>query len=77
MYKVIDVYKIADMLSVTLDGNCAMLSNGSKLKDDNNNVYNVVSVAITKHNNPSEISKNTTVLITPCNLEKGTNLFIA
>ena len=33
MFKVLDVFKISDMLSVTLDGKCEMLKNGTKLYD--------------------------------------------
>lgn len=74
MYKVLDVFRIADMLLVTLEGNCEMLSNGSKLADDNNKIYDVVSVAMPEYKNPSDISKSTTILVTPCDLKKGVNL---
>lgn len=77
MYKVLDVFKVADMLSVTLEGNGDMLSNGSKLADDNDNIYEVISVAMTRHDNPSDISESTVVLITPCDLKKGISLRIA
>lgn len=76
MYNVLDIFKVADMLSVTLEGNCDMLFNGSKLADDNNKIYNVVSVAMAEHKIPSEISKSTTILITPCDLKKGTTLHV-
>ncbi|MBO5934069.1 MAG: hypothetical protein J6Q94_01135 [Clostridia bacterium] len=77
MYKVLDVFKVANMLSVTLEGNCDELKNGTKLVDENNKIYSVVSVAMTRHDNPSDISKSTTVLITPCDLKKGNSLRIA
>lgn len=77
MYKVLDVFRVANMLSVTLEGSCDKLKNGTKLMDENNNIYNVVSVAMTSHDNPSDISKSTTVLITPCDLKKGISLRIA
>lgn len=76
MYNVLDVFKVADMLSVTLEGKCDKLFNGSKLADDNNKIYNVVSVAMPEYKNPSDISKSTTILVTPCDLKKGTNLHI-
>ena len=77
MLKVLDVFEVGNMISVTLEGNCDEIKNGSKLVDSENNIYNVVSVAMTRHDNPSDISKFTTVLITPCNLEKGNELSIA
>jgi ribosomal protein L21E len=77
MLKVIDVFKVGNMVSVTLEGACETLKNNSKLVDENGNVFNVVSVAMTRHDNPSDISQYTTVLITPCSLKKGEKLHIA
>jgi hypothetical protein len=77
MFKVLDVFKVGDMLSVTLCGKCDLLKNGSKLTDGNGNVYEVVSVGMTRHNNPSDIAESTTILVKSCNLEKGNELFIA
>lgn len=76
MLKVLDVFKIGDMISVTLEGKGEMIKNGSKLVDEKNNVYEVVSVAMTEHDNPADISKTTTVLIKSCGLEKGQELHI-
>lgn len=76
MFRVLDVFKIGETLSVTLNGNGEMIRNGSKLADNNGRVYTVVSVGMTKHNNLSDISKITNVLIVPCDLEKGERLFI-
>lgn len=77
MYRVLDIFRVADMLSVTLEGDCAQLKNGTILKDENNNIYNVISVAMTRYDNPADISKTTTVLITPCDLKEGIELRIA
>jgi hypothetical protein len=77
MFKVLDVFKVGDMLSVTLEGKCDLLKNGSKLTDGNGSIYEVVSVGMTRHNNPSDIVKSTTILVKSCNLEKGNELFIA
>lgn len=49
MFKVLDVFKIGDMLSVTLDGKCEMLKNGTKLYDKSGRTYEVVSVAMTRY----------------------------
>ena len=77
MYRVLDVFRIEDMISVTLEGNCDELKNGTVLTDESNNIYHVISVGMTRYDNPKDISKLTTVLITPCNLQKGINLRIA
>lgn len=74
MYKVLDIFKVANMLSVTLEGNCGELKNGAKLVDENDKIYNVISVAMTRHDDPSDISSSTIVLITPCDLKKGISL---
>lgn len=74
MYKVLDIFSIANMISVTLEGNCDELKNGAKLIDEDNKIYNVVSVAMTGHDDPSDISNSTIVLITPCDLKKGVRL---
>ncbi len=71
MIRVLDVFKIGDVLSVTLEGRCDKIKNGSVLTDDAGNHYNVVSVAMPEHGDPSDFSKSTTVLITPCTLQKG------
>lgn len=77
MLKVLDVFRIGDMLSVTIDGKCDEIKNGSRLTDKNGNIFEVVSVGMTRYDDPSDISNNTTVLITPCTLEEGIELFIA
>ena len=77
MYRVLDVFPVGTMLSVTLQGNCEKIANGSKLVDDNGNVIVVKSVAMTRHDNPSDINKSTTILTDLCSVEKGTELSIA
>ena len=75
MFKVVDVFKIGDRMSVTLDGRCEALKNGSKLIDDKGNPIDVISVGTTRHENPSDIAKYTTILVSPCKLEKGNILY--
>lgn len=77
MLKVLDIFPIGDMLSVTLEGACAELKNGSFLKDVSGNTFEIVSVATTRHKNPSDINKATTVLIKHADLCAGTELSIA
>ena len=77
MFKVLDVLKIGDMLSVTLDGKCEMLKNGTKLHDKSGRIYEVVSVAMIRYDEPSDVAKRTTVLMKACNIKTGSELFIA
>ena len=77
MLKVLDVFPIGNMLSVTLEGPCEKIKNGCKLVDSNGNAVVVVSVAMTRHNNPADISKSTTVMVNSCQLKKGTELSFA
>lgn len=77
MLKVIDVFPIGDMLSVTLEGPCNDLKNGSKLVDGKGNTINVISVAMIRNDNPADIFKSTTVMVKSCQLQKGTELSIA
>lgn len=77
MLKVLDVFPIGNMLSVTLEGSCENLKNGSKLIDNNGNTIVVISVAMTRHENPFDIDKSTTVIINNCQLQKGAELSIA
>lgn len=77
MFKVLDVFKIDDMLSVTLDGKCETLKNGTKLYDKSGRTYEVVSVAMARYNEPLDIAKSTTVLLKACSIETGAELFIA
>lgn len=76
MLKVIDVLKVGNNLSVTIEGNGSSLKNGSKVKDSTGNTYKVVSVAMTRHRSPQDIKKNTTLLITNGNISKGDELFV-
>lgn len=77
MLKVLDVFPIGNMLSVTLEGPCENIKNGCKLVDSNGNKVIVISVAMTRHNNPDDINKSTTIMVDSCPLKKGTELFIA
>lgn len=77
MLKVLDVFPIGNMLSVTLEGSCDDLKNGSKLIDSSGNAITVVSVAMTRHENPADINKSTTVMVNSCQLQKGAELSIA
>ncbi|WP_432650149.1 hypothetical protein [Huintestinicola sp.] len=77
MLKVLDVFPIGNMLSVTLEGSCDSLKNGSKLVDSNGNSITVVSVAMTRFDDPTDINKSTTVMVDACPLQKGAELSIA
>lgn len=77
MLKVLDVFKIGDMLSVTLEGNCENIKNGTSLADEKGILHNVLSVAMTRNNNPQDIAKSTTILIASCDIQKGSRLSIA
>ena len=74
---VIDVLRIGDKLSVTLEGVSNELRNGTDLIDKDGTFYKVISVAMTRNNNPSDISKSTTILISDCNIKIGDKLIIA
>lgn len=77
MFKVLDVFKISGKLSVTLEGVCDNIKNGTILTDQKGHLYRVVSVAMTSNNNPHDISKSTTVLIENGDIRKDTELIIA
>lgn len=77
MIKVTDIFPIGDMLSVTLEGMCENITNGSKLIDSSGNEIVVISVAMTRYEDPSDINKMTAVMINNCQLKKGTELSIA
>lgn len=77
MLRVLDVFPIGTMLSVTLDGACEDLRIGSRLVDTDGNEIIVDSIAMTRNDNPEDFSKNTTILVKSCSLEKGTQLSIA
>lgn len=77
MLKVLDIFPIGNMYSVTLEGACDNLKNGSRLIDGEGNIIAVVSVAMTRHENPSDIRNYTTIMVEPCNIRKGSELSIA
>ena len=77
MFRVLDVFPIGTMLSIPLEGTCEEIANGSKLIDSNGNEIVVKSVAMTRYNNPSDISKSTTIIVDMCNIKKGNELSIA
>ena len=74
MFEVLDTLKIGSNLSVTLSGKCDDVKNGSMLIDEKGNVYNVISVAMTRYDNPADIAESTTLLVMPCTLKKGEKL---
>ena len=61
MLKVLDIFRIGDKLSVTLEGKCEEIKNGSQLIDDSGKKYEILSVAMVRSDNPSDFSKTTTV----------------
>lgn len=77
MLKVLDVFPIENMYSVILEGACNNLKSGSKLIDSNGNTIVVISVAMTRHENPSDISKSTTIMTDNSSLKIGTELSIS
>lgn len=77
MVKVLDVFYVGEKLSITVEGNCSEIRNGSKLTDSKGNMYIVDSVGMTRYEDPKDISKVTTLLVTPVLVEKGSELFIA
>ena len=77
MIKVLDIFPIGDKISVTLEGNCDRIKNGSKLIGADNTEFKVLSVATTRNDNPADFSKTTTVLMPNCNIKRGYELKIA
>jgi len=77
MLKVIDVFPVGTMLSVTLDGACEKLHNGSRLLDKDGNEIIVTSVAMTRNDNPEDFGASTTILVKRCAIQKGSELSIA
>ncbi len=76
MFTVMDIFKIGDNLSVTLNGACEQLKNGVTLKDEEGNKYKVLSVGMTRFNDPTDITQSTTILLMPCGLIKGEKLYL-
>ena len=76
MLEVLDVYKIGTKLSMTLDGACENIKNGTKLTDSHGNIIIVDSVAMTKNSMPSDINKSTTILVNKSDVSKGEELSI-
>lgn len=77
MFKVVDVFNVGNMLSATIEGKCEEIKNGVILCDADGNSYTVLSVGMTRHHNPHDIAKSTTILVTPCTLKRGSNLFLS
>lgn len=77
MLKIVDIFKVGSLLSVTVEGNADGIKNGTRLVDKNGNEYTVISVGMAKYDDPHDISRYTTFLISPCSLEKGTELYTA
>lgn len=77
MFKIIDIFAVGNMLSVSFEGNCEELKSGSRLTDNKGNFYNVISVAMTRHDSPEDISKSTNILISPNTAKLNDMLYIA
>ena len=76
MLKILDTLKVGELLSITVEGNCADLKNGSNLHDRYGNTYNVVSIGMMQLHNPHDISNMTSMLISPATINKGEELFL-
>ena len=76
MFKILDTLKVGEMLSITVEGNCSELKNGSSLKDRSGNVYSVVSIGMMQLDNPHDISNITSMLISPASINIGDELFV-
>lgn len=77
MFKILDTLKVGDFLSITVEGNCSELKNGSNLKDRSGNVYNIISIGMMQLEDSHDISKKTSMLISPASINIGEELFIA
>ena len=77
MFKVLDVFPVGKMLSVTLEGKCKEITNGIKLVDNAGNIIVVDSVAMTRHTNPEDINSNTTIFVEAKSIERGSEWSIA
>ena len=77
MLKVLDVFQIGNMLSVTLGGDCRQLCNGSKLKDKVGNIITVNSIAMTRPDDLNRANESTTILTDMCDIGIGLELSIA
>ena len=71
MLKVKDVLRIGNKLSITIEGNGDTIKNGTEITDKNGKKYKIISVAMTRHNSPADILKDTTFLISDGNISKG------
>ena len=76
MYKVIDVFRVGNKLSVTFDGSGNGLRNGCELTDHNNLAVKVESVAMPHPTTESSIFDSTTVLLPLCEIKKGDVLYL-
>lgn len=77
MLKVIDVFEVGKMMSVTLKGPCDGISNGTRLIDSDGNIIVVQSVAMTRYEDPTDIKNSTTILVASCDIHKDSELSIA
>ena len=77
MLKVLDIFRVGAMLSVTIEGECEKIANGSKLADDAGNIIIVDSVAMTRPIDPDNINEGTIILVKDCGLKIGSKLSIA
>ena len=77
MFKVLDVFQIGKILSVTLEGDSGLLKNGVRLKDENGNVIVVNTVAMAHFIDPGDMFKKTIVSVDVCDLKEGDVLTVA
>ena len=77
MFKVIDVLKLGDRLSVTVSGNGQGIRNGTKLTDRKGLTVTVESVAMTRPEETRRIGESTTVLVPACDIKPGSELYTA
>lgn len=72
---IIDKFKVGENTSISVNGNMEQLKNGATIKDEHNNRFVVLSVAMVNNKNKAKLSE-TTELLLKGNAEIGERIYL-
>ena len=76
MFKIIDVFRIGNKLSVTLEGQCDKLRNGSMLTNQKGITEKIDSIAMVNSRINDYLRNSVIVMMPLCDIHKGDQLHL-
>lgn len=76
MFRVLDIFHIANYTCVSIEGDMQQLKNGIMLSDEKGNIFQVESVAMSEYHNIEDIHRRGEVVLRGNTEEIGVSLYV-